>query len=121
MLGILQTLRLLAAFHSVAYHYFYETDYPYWNRFAKWGGVQLTFFFMLSGFVLAYGYGDRPPINDVGPFFFRRWSRLYPTFLLSLVLQLFVVTWDAKAFFTCVLCLNTWIDSQFLNFYNTPG
>ena len=108
-------------FVLVAFHFFRDTTLPNFNRFAAWGGVQLTFFFMLSGFVLAYQYSDLPEIKSTGTFVFRRWSRLYPSFALSLVLQLFVVPWDWRAFLTCVFCLNTWIPNQFYNVYNTPG
>ena len=49
------------------------------------GYVFVSFFFLISGFILAYNYADRPaPMNAVD-FWVARFSRLYPVYLLSLV------------------------------------
>lgn len=47
--------------------------------------VFVGFFFLLSGFVLAYNYADRPTL-DKRQFWKARFARLYPIYLLSLVL-----------------------------------
>jgi peptidoglycan/LPS O-acetylase OafA/YrhL len=48
--------------------------------------VFVGFFFLLSGFILAYNYGDRPNGVHKGEFWRARFARLYPIYLLSLVL-----------------------------------
>ena len=48
--------------------------------------VFVGFFFLLSGFVLAYNYADRPTPLDKRQFWRARFARLYPIYLLSLVL-----------------------------------
>ena len=47
--------------------------------------VFVGFFFLLSGFVLAYNYADRPAL-DKRQFWRARFARLYPIYLLSLLL-----------------------------------
>jgi peptidoglycan/LPS O-acetylase OafA/YrhL len=47
--------------------------------------VFVGFFIMLSGFVLSYNYADRPNLNK-REFWRARFARLYPIYLLSLVL-----------------------------------
>jgi peptidoglycan/LPS O-acetylase OafA/YrhL len=47
--------------------------------------VFVGFFILLSGFILAYNYADRPSLNR-RTFWLARFARLYPIYLLSLVL-----------------------------------
>jgi peptidoglycan/LPS O-acetylase OafA/YrhL len=47
--------------------------------------VFVGFFILLSGFILAYNYADRPTLNK-RDFWLARFARLYPVYLLSLVL-----------------------------------
>lgn len=49
--------------------------------------VFVGFFFLLSGFVLAYNYADRPEL-DKGKFYLARFARLYPVYLVSLAISL---------------------------------
>ena len=48
--------------------------------------VFVGFFFLLSGFILAYNYADRGAALDKRAFWRARFARLYPIYLLSLVL-----------------------------------
>ena len=48
--------------------------------------VFVGFFFLLSGFVLAYNYADRPVLSK-RKFWIARFSRLYPVYLLSLAIS----------------------------------
>lgn len=43
----------------------------------NWGGMFVAMFFMLSGAVLMYNYGDH---MKIGRFYFRRWLSIYPMF-----------------------------------------
>jgi peptidoglycan/LPS O-acetylase OafA/YrhL len=51
------------------------------------------FFFLLSGFILAYNYADRPTPLVVRDFWRARFARLYPIYLLSLAIS-FVMLHD---------------------------
>jgi peptidoglycan/LPS O-acetylase OafA/YrhL len=69
--------------------------------------VFVGFFILLSGFVLSYNYADRPALNK-REFWRARFARLYPIYLLSLVLFFSVLSaeWHAHShgeFFAGVL------------------
>jgi peptidoglycan/LPS O-acetylase OafA/YrhL len=51
------------------------------------------FFFLLSGFILAYNYADRPTPLGKRDFWRARFARLYPIYLLSLAIS-FVMLYD---------------------------
>ena len=77
----LQALRFFASLHIVMFHFFQS------STFSKWGGSELTFFFLLSGFVLAYQYRGREDQIVTWSFLAKRFVRLYPTYLLSIAIQ----------------------------------
>jgi len=52
------------------------------------GYVFVSFFFLISGFILAYNYAGRPePMNAVD-FWVARFSRLYPVYALTMVISI---------------------------------
>ncbi len=52
------------------------------------GYVFVSFFFLISGFILAYNYADRPePLNAID-FWMARFSRLYPVYVLTLLVSI---------------------------------
>lgn len=90
----LTSLRFFAAAVVVAYHYEPErfTRVPEFLRsWLETGYEAVTFFFMLSGFVLAYVYhsdGPGPAIANLRTFFIARFGRLFPAYYVSLLLAL---------------------------------
>lgn len=89
----LTTLRFFAASHVVVYHYaaFYFVTAPWWLRGVIGSGyVGVSFFFVLSGFVLAYTYVDTGSVKQVEKrvFWSARFARIYPVYALSLLLAL---------------------------------
>jgi peptidoglycan/LPS O-acetylase OafA/YrhL len=52
------------------------------------GFTYISFFLLISGFVLAYNYAHRADTLRPGRFYAARLSRLYPVYLLSLVVSL---------------------------------
>ena len=52
------------------------------------GFTYISFFLLISGFVLAYNYAHRADTLKAGRFYAARLSRLYPVYLLSLVISL---------------------------------
>jgi peptidoglycan/LPS O-acetylase OafA/YrhL len=96
-LSALTSLRFLAALYVVAFHYkmtFFGRDE--WNGLLSLGYSGVTFFFILSGFILAYNYKDVD--FSVGAnlrkYAVARVARVYPLLLLSLAVSfpLFVVS-----------------------------
>lgn len=77
MIAPLTALRFFAAFMVLLHHYF--------NFYLGYSGV--TFFFVLSGFVLAINYADAVGSGDErSVFYLKRLARIYPAHLLTLLL-----------------------------------
>lgn len=135
----LTSLRFFAALHVVIFHeaQLLLADGPA-RRFAANGYLGVSFFYVLSGFILAYTYLE--PV-DVGPidrakFWRARFARVYPVYLLALVVSLPVfvpwaigkftapgVTEPAKALVTGVAnvaLLQAWLP-QTVAPWNSPG
>ncbi|MDP9039049.1 MAG: acyltransferase [Acidobacteriota bacterium] len=84
-LPALTGLRTLLALNIVFFHFtppHLQLLYPIINS----SYVFVGFFFLLSGFVLAYNYADRPAL-DKRRFYLARFARLYPVYLLSLAIS----------------------------------
>ncbi|CRL47664.1 acyltransferase family protein [Pseudomonas sp. URMO17WK12:I11] len=74
-------LRFVAAFYVFIFHMFSRVpaDVPsFLGSFLYNGPVGMSFFFILSGFVLTYNYGETPGKN----YFAKRLIRIYPAYLL---------------------------------------
>jgi peptidoglycan/LPS O-acetylase OafA/YrhL len=84
-LPALTSLRFFAAFHVVLFHLYTMgiTSGPEWyRRLSSAGYIGVGLFFVLSGFVLAYTYGDRE--WTPGEFWRARFARIYPAYAFSL-------------------------------------
>ncbi|WP_225409863.1 acyltransferase family protein [Stigmatella hybrida] len=89
-LRALTGVRFLAALHVVAFHYAPREGLPAWlDRFLSAGSHSVTLFFILSGFILAYSYLGAQEAPQVEPraFWAARFARVYPVYLLGLVLM----------------------------------
>src|ERR1019366_7079632 len=87
-LRALHGLRFFAAFHVLAFHYAPVSPGTRLAALVSRGPCSVSLFFVLSGFVLAYNYIDpasRPRIAP-WPFWGARLARIYPVYLLGLVL-----------------------------------
>lgn len=88
----LTSLRFLAAFIVVLYHtapeqYRVNGIFP-WGNFLNISFVSVSFFFTLSGYILAIVYLQRPQPVDRRKFWIARFARIYPLFAASLLLGL---------------------------------
>ncbi len=88
----LTSLRFFAALFVVLYHSIgsfvpgFKTR-GLVGRFVDTGFVSVSFFFLLSGYILAMVYLRRGGPIQIGSFFRARFARVYPLFFLTLVLD----------------------------------
>ncbi|MCZ7457364.1 acyltransferase family protein [Streptomyces sp. WMMC940] len=109
-------LRFWAALLVVAYHLSRQVgEIPGASELAWYGRSGVTFFFVLSGFVLAWTYDGRQVPAKV--FLWRRFARIWP--LLAATTMLSVGVWVAlgmavstKAVAATLLLVNAWIPDQ---------
>jgi peptidoglycan/LPS O-acetylase OafA/YrhL len=97
------------------------------NRFLSEGIYGLTIFFVLSGFVLAYGYLDRlaqPSLPALRGFYIARVARIWPLHLLTLGLVLAFPIGPAPEGFGPILAnvflVHSWVPSlEYIQSYNS--
>lgn len=91
MLASLTSLRFFAALAVVLYHLPSIRDSTTWSwlHFSQ-GYVGVTFFFILSGFILSHAYAGRLRRREVGvtDFWIARVARIYPLHLLTTLLAI---------------------------------
>jgi peptidoglycan/LPS O-acetylase OafA/YrhL len=87
-LNALTGLRCFAALNIVFFHFGNPADFGPLAPVVNAGYLSVSFFIMLSGFVLAYNYAGRAREGKLGKvrFWKARFTRLYPVYLLSLIL-----------------------------------
>lgn len=93
----LESFRGLAAILVAIYHSTFVVDYE--SNFVARSTIFVDFFFILSGFVIAFAYNDR--IKDgfsFKQFFLLRFGRLYPLHFFILLVWLLYVTAKSIAF-----------------------
>lgn len=86
-------LRFFAAIYIVLFHHgrsALASFSKYVYRLSNYGYVSVSFFFVLSGFVLAYIYLDRKKESslDFRRFWVARFARIYPLYLFALIVSL---------------------------------
>jgi len=87
-LDALTGLRCFAALNIVFFHFSNPLWFGPMAPVVNAGYLSVSFFILLSGFVLAYNYAGRARAGklDLVRFLKARWTRLYPIYLLSLLL-----------------------------------
>ncbi|HMH11705.1 MAG TPA: acyltransferase [Edaphobacter sp.] len=96
-LPALTGIRTLLAFNIVLFHF----TPPYLGPlrpFVENGFVFVNVFFLISGYILTYNYSDRGASLDKREFWLARFSRLYPVYLLVLIISIKMVQleWHAR-------------------------
>lgn len=95
-LPALTGIRTLLAFNIVLFHF----TPPYLGPirpFVEHGFVFVNVFFLISGFILSYNYFDRGKNLVKRDFWMARFSRLYPIYLLVLLLSLPMLALERQA------------------------
>src|SRR5271166_4968298 len=87
-LNALTGLRCFAAINIVFFHFSNPLWFGWLAPVVNAGYASVSFFILLSGFVLAYNYAWRARAGQLNRvrFWKARFTRLYPIYLLSLVL-----------------------------------
>jgi peptidoglycan/LPS O-acetylase OafA/YrhL len=130
-LNALTGLRCFAAINIVLFHFSNPNWFGFLAPVVNAGFASVSFFILLSGFVLAYNYASRARAGELDKmrFWEARFTRLYPIYLLSLLLSWRVVPAEYAAhthamFWTGMvlspLLLQGWIPS-IATFLNTPA
>ena len=130
-LRALTGLRCFAAVNIVFFHFSNPAWFGWLAPIVNAGYASVSYFILLSGFVLGYNYNVRARAGqlDVKRFYKARFTRLYPIYFLSLLLAWRMVPLEYKAhthgmFWTGMvltpLLLQGWIPS-IATFLNTPA
>jgi peptidoglycan/LPS O-acetylase OafA/YrhL len=130
-LPALTGLRTFAALNLVFFHFSDPRAFGWLAPVVDNGYTSVSFFLLLSGFILAYNYADRAARGEMrlGEFWLARFSRLYPVYLFSLVVSLGMLGAEfhahtGPAFFTGILLtlilLQGW-SPTLSTFWNTPA
>ena len=83
---ILDGLRGVAALTVVAFHLCEAHSTSHFDQIINHGYLAVDFFFLLSGYVVAYAYDDRWHKLTIGGFFKRRLIRLQPMVVMGMLI-----------------------------------
>ena len=130
-LDALTGLRCFAAINIVLFHFSNPNWFGPFAPIVNAGYASVSFFILLSGFVLGYNYNAKARAGELNTlrFYEARFTRLYPIYLLSLILafKMLPIEWEAHThamFWTGMvlapLLLQGWIP-EIATFLNTPA
>lgn len=130
-LNALTGLRCFAAVNILFFHFSNPRIFGFLAPVVDAGYVSVSYFILLSGFVLAYNYSERARAGQLSlkRFYLARVTRLYPIYFLSLLLAWWMLPreWGAHThamYWTGIaltpLLLQGWIPA-IATFLNTPA
>ena len=121
--------RFLAAFSVVIFHFGLET-WPFTikeiHTIFTYGNLAVSFFFCLSGFILAVVYSGQPKPFPVKKYFVARFARIYPIYILTFLITLVLISYYNDrvprmfSVFLQVFGLHAWVPGECLEI-NFPG
>jgi peptidoglycan/LPS O-acetylase OafA/YrhL len=119
--------RFIAALSVVIFHYGTEVypfnQYPV-NKLVPVGPISVSYFFTLSGFILAYVYYNKHNNINFDEFYVARFARIYPIYFLSLLPFLFhgfkKGNFDFNSFLLHVFMLQSFLPIK-LTLFNIPS
>ena len=96
MIKPLTSLRFIFAFMIFLFHLFFWRDSEVkmlnwiYNNILSVGYIGVSFFFILSGFILAYNYQEKILTNKISKkdFYIARFARIYPLHLLTFIIAI---------------------------------
>ena len=119
--------RFIAALSIVIYHYGMNV-FPFNSSFISFlfeqANIGVSYFFLLSGFVMIIAYGRKASIKTSN-YLKNRFARIYPVYLFAIILECSYQLLASTSFDTSGLLLNglflqAWIPGKALSF-NSPG
>lgn len=123
-LDSLTGLRFFAAWMVVVHHFGNFAALPVAWRYNGFGATGVTFFFVLSGFVLTWSF---VPSDTPGRFYWRRFARIWPLHAVTTLLALPVfysgrdVPYDWTAITLSFLLLHAWVPTATTYFAGNPA
>ena len=90
ILPILDLFRLFAALLVVLVHY--EIIFGQFVVYGSLGTTALSWFFILSGFIITYSYPDFDSFSDLKRFYVHRFIRIYPVYFLAVLVSAIFVS-----------------------------
>ena len=127
-LGALTGMRFFAAMAVVVGHLVTDHNLDGLGRFGLTAystvvaGAAVSFFFVLSGFILTYVYQDQLTYARVPKFYFKRWARIWPLHFVCLIVTIYVVgmaTIDYEMLAVNLALLQSWVpDSKWVFSFN---
>lgn len=125
----LTSIRFFAALHVALYHF--VRPFSLWGLFASAigaGYIGVSFFFILSGFILTYSRAHEYEQGRglVSKFWIARFARLYPVYLVSMILAAYVKRAEFHnpihllAFAADLMMLQSW-SVHTVNFFNVTA
>lgn len=123
--------RFLAALAVFIYHFainsgnkVFPFDTHLLNELFKNGDLAVPYFFVLSGFIMSIAYfGRASDVIDVKKFYVSRFSRIYPIYIISLLLYLLASFATSKnesisifAWIINFFLLQSWLPNSTINF-----
>ncbi|MDE1174891.1 MAG: acyltransferase [Parvibaculaceae bacterium] len=118
----LTSLRFFAAASVALFHVPYTLPQLHPATLMPSGYLGVNFFFILSGFILAYTYAGQSSLS-IGRFFIKRFARIYPVHMLLLLIwiALFFTSWGNStsdklhSLIPNILLLHAWFPGPLYN------
>lgn len=119
--------RFLAAISIVVFHYgvnIFPFSHDSINFLFKQANIGVSYFFVLSGFVMIIAYGNKDKI-EFCDYIKRRFARIYPVYFLAIIILLayFVILGrpiDFKGLILNITLIQSWFPG-FAGSFNSPG
>ena len=105
---ILDGLRGVAAVIVVAFHLCEAHAASRFTQLINHGYLAVDFFFLLSGFVIAYAYDDRWTKMSIGEFFTRRLIRLQPMVVIGMLAGASLFYFQSSALWPTISQVPVW-------------
>lgn len=125
--------RFVAAIVIVVYHFAIERETPVFPfnksetlyEIFKGGHLGVSYFYVLSGFIMYYNYGDETKKINLKTFFVSRIARIYPMHLVALAMMFLIFDYIADrlnvtSFFLQTTLLQAW-SYAYRHSYNWPA
>lgn len=114
--------RFIAAVAIIVYHFGQKTSLyqvPVLHTIFENANVAVSFFYVLSGFVLYYSYAQKKEVFWIS-FLIKRLRRIYPAYFIAILFTLLIKTFHWDDVLLSLFMVQTWIPGKSL-ILNNPG